>query len=155
MRIEGPETGKAAECEPILRSLPDWFGIEEAIVEYVRDIDVMPTFVASVDGNVVGFVTVKHHFEHTAELHVMGIRPEYHRHGIGRALVRHIEAWLCDDGIEYLQVKTLSASRPCEFYDRTRAFYLAMGFRPLEEFKTLWDERNPCLLLIKKLSDTP
>lgn len=36
-------------------------------------------------------------------------------------------------------------------YDKTRLFYLAEGFRPLEEFPTLWDPSNPALQLIKSL----
>ncbi len=35
-------------CEKILRSLPAWFGIEEAIVEYVHEVSQMPTFVAMI-----------------------------------------------------------------------------------------------------------
>ena len=50
-----------------------------------------------------------------------------------------------------LQVKTLSESHPDAGYAKTRAFYRAMGFHPLEEFKTLWGEANPCLLMVKKL----
>jgi hypothetical protein len=50
-----------------------------------------------------------------------------------------------------LQVKTLSASRPDPGYDKTRAFYLAFGFRPLEEFPTLWYPSNPALQLIKSI----
>jgi hypothetical protein len=38
-----------------------------------------------------------------------------------------------------------------EHYARTRAFYQAMGFRPLEEFKQIWDEANPCGLMVKYL----
>jgi len=30
--------GAAETCEQILRSLPEWFGIEEAIVSYRKDI---------------------------------------------------------------------------------------------------------------------
>ena len=149
--IEGPRRGTAAACEAILRSLPDWFGIEESLVQYVADADVMPTFLASLDGETAGFLTIKQHFDHTAEIHVVGIRPELHRRGIGRALVERVEAWLRDKGVEYLQVKTLGPSRPDEHYDRTRLFYEAMGFRPLEELKTLWGERLPCLIMVKKL----
>ena len=36
-------------------------------------------------------------------------------------------------------------------YAQTRAFYLAMGFRPLEELRKLWDEANPCLIMVKRL----
>ena len=50
---------------------------------------------------------------------------------------------------EFLQVKTLSPARPDEGYAKTRAFWLACGFRPLEELPTLWDADNPALQLIK------
>jgi hypothetical protein len=52
-------------------------------------------------------------------------------------------------GVEFLQVKTLSPARPDAGYAKTRAFWLACGFRPLEEFPTLWDADNPALQLIK------
>ena len=52
-------------------------------------------------------------------------------------------------GVEFLQVKTLSGKHPDEGYKKTRAFYLADGFRPLEEFPNLWGLENPALQLIK------
>ena len=66
-------------------------------------------------------------------------------------MLRHVEARLRRDGVEYLQVKTLSASRPDEGYAQTRRFWLACGFVPLEEFPTLWDPANPALQLVKAL----
>ena len=48
--------------------------------------------------------------------------------------------------------KTISEERDCESYAMTRQFYLALGFIPLEVFATLWDESNPCLLLVKSLN---
>ena len=81
----------------------------------------------------------------------MAVLPEYHRQGIGRALLRHAEAALATDGVEFLQVKTLAPSKPDEGYDKTRAFYLAYGFRPLEEFRDLWDAENPALQMIKTI----
>ena len=44
--IEGPVPGPSADCGRILRSLPDWFGIESAIVGYVEQVSALPTFVA-------------------------------------------------------------------------------------------------------------
>lgn len=149
--IEGPWYAKAVVCEPILRLLPAWFGIEEAIVHYVAEIDQLPPFLASRSGQIVGFISLKQHTPYAAEVYVMGIRIETHRMGIGRALMEKAQAWLQDRGVEYLQVKTLGPSHSDEYYAKTRAFYEALGFRPLEEFKQLWDEHNPCLLMIKKL----
>jgi len=150
--IIGPLLGQAAACEPILRSLPDWFGIEEAIVAYVNEIDALPTFLAlDQEERAVGFMSVKQHFPHAAELYVLGVRPEWHGRGMGRALLARVEAYLRDLGVEYLQVKTLAPSHPDPNYARTRRFYEAVGFRPLEVLPDLWGEHNPCLIMIKKL----
>ena len=149
--IQGPFLGKSSVCKPIMLSLRDWFGIEEANRQYLLDIDELPTFLAKVDGQVVGFITIFEHNLYAAEIHIMGVRPDQHRRGIGRALIEAAEKYLLGRGFEYLQVKTLSSSHPDKNYARTRAFYLSTGFRPLEEFKTLWGEANPCLQMIKTL----
>jgi ribosomal protein S18 acetylase RimI-like enzyme len=147
------ECSRAEEdvCEEILRSLPDWFGIEEAIVQYRQDIASMDSYVAEVDGHIAGFLTLKHHNPHTSEIQVMAVRMEAHGRGIGRALVAHAERILRARATEFLQVKTLGPSRPNEHYERTRKFYLALGFRPVEE-NNLWGEANPCLIMIKHLA---
>lgn len=151
MTIELVESNKSEICEKILRALPDWFGIESAIIDYVRDVQAMPMFAAKDGPEVVGFLALNFHNKYTAEIHVMGILPEHHRKNIGRSLVMAAENHLRDSSCKYLSVKTLSESRPNEEYDRTRQFYYGVGFLPVEEFKTLWGEHNPCLLLIKTI----
>lgn len=123
--VEGPFLGKASVCEPILRALPEWFGIEEATQQYIRDIEGLPTLLARLDGEVVGFLTIRQHTAYAGEIHVMGVRQEVQRRGIGRALVVEAEEHLRKHGVEYLQVKTLSPARPNEHYRRTREFYVA------------------------------
>ncbi len=153
--IQGPsiEPGQSSVCAPILRALPEWFGIEEATAQYIREIEEMPTLLAvrQATGDVVGFLTLNYHTAYAAEIHVMGVLPSMHRRGVGRALVARAEAALRGKGLEYLQVKTLSPRRECEDYARTREFYLAMGFRPLQKFPELWGAENPCLQMIKWL----
>jgi 8-oxo-dGTP diphosphatase len=80
----------------------------------------------------------------------MGIHPDFHRRGIGRSLVAAAEEYALELGVEYIQVKTLDTSHPSLEYARTRTFYESLGFRPLEVFPDLWDEENPCLLMVKK-----
>jgi GNAT superfamily N-acetyltransferase len=79
----------------------------------------------------VGFLALKQHFPLAAEIHVMAVHPEQHRKGIGRALVQAAEVHLKDKGSLFLQVKTLGISHPDAGYQKTRKFYLAMGFIPL------------------------
>ena len=138
-------------CEKILRALPDWFGIEESLLQYVKDANIMPTMLAKVDDVVVGFITIKKHFSDSAEIHCMGILPQYHRKGIGKLLIEELENHLNSDGIKILQVKTVSANRECNAYAKTRDFYKAVGFIPLEVFPTFWDKANPCLVLVKQI----
>jgi ribosomal protein S18 acetylase RimI-like enzyme len=107
--------------------------------------------IARQDGLALGFATVVRHSPHAAELHVMAVRPEVHRAGIGRALVAGTEERLRSEAVEYLQVKTLSASANDEPYLRTLAFYRALGFRVLEEMPLLWNPDNPAVLLVKRL----
>jgi GNAT superfamily N-acetyltransferase len=133
-------------CESVLRELPEWFGIEEATAAYIRDVADLPTFAAGEDG----FVSLKLHSPQAAELYVMGVRPRFHRRGLGTALLDAAEAYLRARGVEYLQVKTLGPSRPNDGYEHTRRFYEASGFVALEEIHGLW-EHNPCLLLVKRL----
>lgn len=149
--VQGPFLETAVICEPILRSLPEWFGIEEATAQYVRDTNILPTLIASVGGEAVGFLTLKEQNEYASEIQVMGVHPEVHRRGVGRALVVEAERVLRQRGIEYLQVKTLGPSHPDKHYGDTRRFYFAMGFRPLEEFRELWRKDNPCLQMVKSL----
>ncbi len=142
---------KSEICEFILRSLPLWFGIESAIVDYVRDVKFMETWVVFDNNLAIGFASINKHFSQSAEIHVMGIIQEYHRRGLGRQLIEAIEKDLRIKGFKFLTVKTLSESRPNKEYDLTRSFYFKNGFMPLEEFKTLWGEANPCLFLVKVL----
>jgi GNAT superfamily N-acetyltransferase len=140
--------GQAKVCAPILAALPGWFGYPEAVAQYLRDIEVMPTLLARLDGQVVGFLNIKTHSRYAAEVNVMGVLVEHHRRGVGKALLLTAIQLLRSQGVEYLQVKTLSPSHPDEGYQRTRAFYQACGFRPLEEFPLFWDEANPCLQMV-------
>jgi coenzyme F420-0:L-glutamate ligase / coenzyme F420-1:gamma-L-glutamate ligase len=147
VEVEAPAE-RSRLAESVLRALPEWFGIEEATRSYIDDVASLQTF-ATDDG--AGFLSLKLHTQRAAEIYVMGVVPDRHRRGLGRALVRTAEAWCAAHGVEYLQVKTVGPSSPDERYARTRAFYEAMGFVPLEVFPDLWDARNPALLLVKQV----
>lgn len=151
IKIVTDKNQKSLICESILRALPNWFGVEESILDYKNSSREMP-FYAVYEGNkAIGFVAIKIHNIYTAEICVMGSLPEYHRKGIGKMLVEKCEEFCREKKMEFLTVKTLDESRESKSYEKTRKFYLSMGFRPLEVFKTLWDEANPCLFMAKDL----
>jgi GNAT superfamily N-acetyltransferase len=138
---------RSAVCESVLEALPGWFGIEEAVRQYVRDVAELPTFAVGRDA----FLSLKLHNEAAAEIYVMGVRPERQGQRLGSALVLAAESFLRPQGVEYLQVKTLGPSHPSTHYARTRRFYESRGFRALEELRGVWNEENPCLIMVKHL----
>jgi GNAT superfamily N-acetyltransferase len=142
---------KSATTRAVLEALPLWFGVQESIEGYVKDNRALPFFAAYDGGALVGFAAVRFHNEFTAELEVIGVFERYHRCGVGRKLVAAAEDLCRDTGRRFLLVKTLDESAHYEPYDRTRNFYLAQGFVPLQSLKDYWDESNPCLLMAKQL----
>jgi GNAT superfamily N-acetyltransferase len=136
-------------CNDILRDLPSWFGIEDSIVDYVKQVKLMPFYAVFDNDHPIGFVAIKDHNAYTAEICVMGVLKEYHRHGIGKQLVNACVEYCLYNNIEFLTVKTLDESRESESYRKTRLFYQSLGFKPLEVFPLLWDEDNPCLFMVK------
>lgn len=139
-------------CDTVLHRLPEWFGIEVSIAEYVSLVEEMPFYVAYAGERPVGFLAVRVHNSFTAEVCVMGILKEYHRMGIGSELMGRAEEFCHQKGLVYLTVKTLDGSVDFKPYERTRRFYEKKGFIPLEVFPLLWDEANPCLFLAKHLT---
>jgi GNAT superfamily N-acetyltransferase len=154
LRIEVRSSGSGALCRRLLDELPDWFGIPEAVDEYVVKAERATAVVAIADGLEVGLLTLVRHTEFAAEIDVIAVKPNYHRQGVGREMIDRAERLLAREGVEYLQVKTLAETVKYEPYARTRAFYAACGFRPLQVFPDLWDPENPALQLVKYLQPT-
>lgn len=141
---------KARIAALILADLPDWFGIPESTAAYVDGCRAMP-FWAAVDGEgPIGFISLKETAPHTAEIYVMGVLQGRHGQGTGTALWDAFRDYAAAHGYEYAQVKTVRRGCYAE-YDRTNDFYEHLGFRELECFPTLWDERNPCQVYIRHI----
>ena len=151
MRIVGPQLRAAAACEAVLRTLPDWFGIEEALLKYAADSERLPTFAIENDAVIDGFLTLREHFPQSWEVHCIAVRAAGRNRGYGTALLAHAEGWLIDRGVAVLQVKTIAPTKSHAPYAETRRFYESTGFLPLEIFPELWAPHNPCLQLVKFL----
>ena len=140
-------------CASLLARLPEWFGLEASNRAYIESLYELPGFVAcDDDGRVVGFAAVTRHFPQSAEIWVMGVDPRRHRAGIGRALVEAVEAFCRAEDVDWLHVKTRGPSTFDDNYERTRRFYLAMGFAPLYESRTEWGRENAALVLVKRVA---
>ena len=141
---------KKAIAREVLEALTEWFEVKESREGYIADSPDKPFF-AAMDGDTpAGFLYLKETGKDTVELAVMGVRKEYHRHGLGKALFEKARAAAQAAGYSFMQVKTVKMGM-YEDYDRTNRFYQAVGFKELEVFPLLWDEANPCQIYVMAL----
>lgn len=68
--------------ERVLRSLPEWFGIEEAIQQYVRDA-ADPAY-ESLD-RCVGVALISRHYPEAGELYLIAVDAVHRRAGVSAA----------------------------------------------------------------------
>ena len=137
-----------ADCAAILAELPQWFGLAQSNAAYAAHAEREEAFVAEQDGRALGLMCLVDHGFSALEIHLLAVRPDEHRRGVGRALVKKALAVARELGRPYLTVKTRGPSLPYEPYERTRAFYEAVGFVALEELTEIWGPENPCLIML-------
>lgn len=138
-------------CAEVIADLPQWFSRPDANIRYAREADAHPMIGCHVDGQPAGIISLRQHFDTTGEIYLLAVRPRWHGCGMGRALVRAAEQWCAAQELIFLSVKTLGPSHPNRNYARTRSFYAAMGFFPIEEIADLWPD-NPCLIMVKPVA---
>ena len=151
LKVQLHDVGRAEICQAILAELPEWFGIREARDAYARYAATAPMVTAEVNKEVVGYVSLACHFDRNCEIHSMGVRPQWHRQGVGAALVEAAVDFANSKGFKFLSVKTLSDSHPDPNYAATRAFYHSVGFVPFEVLPELWGAQLPCLMMVRQL----
>lgn len=152
IEVKGSLT-KSAYTKEVLGKLPEWFGNKQALDDYVAKVAEVPYWAAlDKENNCIGFFAVKIHYRRTGDIFVCGVLPEYHHNGIGKALYNTAETYFIQNGCKYVIVKTLSDAVSYEPYARTREFYKSVGFEPLVTLTEMWDEKNPCLIMLKTLT---
>lgn len=141
---------KAEVSRAVLYDLPEWFGLPESTENYIKDSQDKPFLACYVDEEVAGYIVLNATSKDCADIFVMGVKKKFHRKGIGTKLNNAYELMAKKLGYSYSQVKTVQTGHYKE-YDITNNFYVAMGYKELECFPTLWDEWNPCQIYIKYL----
>jgi hypothetical protein len=66
-------------------------------------------------------------------------------------LYNTLEDYFVNNNCEYIIAKTLNEISKYEPYGKTKKFYLKMGFKELLILIEIWDENNPCLIMIKNI----
>lgn len=100
----------------------------------------------------MGFVVLSMSSPDCAEIFVMGVKKKFQRQGAARQINQAYEKLAKNLGYTYTQVKTVESGHYDE-YDITNKFYKAVGYKELEVFTDLWDERNPCQIYVKYLGE--
>ncbi|MBO1298716.1 MULTISPECIES: GNAT family N-acetyltransferase [unclassified Enterococcus] len=136
--------------QEILADLPEWFGLPDSTQEYVENCQNYPLWALQENNESIGFISLKETSKATGEVYCMGVKKAYHHQGIGKRLLQELQSY-ASEHYKFLQVKTV-AEGTYGTYDQTIRFYRTMGFVELEVFPTLWDEWNPCLVMIKSLN---
>ncbi|MBQ9949046.1 MAG: GNAT family N-acetyltransferase [Oscillospiraceae bacterium] len=139
-------------CHTILTALPEWFEIPESIEEYALSVREMPLWADIENDTCRGFISLRETSAHAAEIYVMGVRKEYHRNGIGRALFAELCSYAAAHGYEFIHVKTVAQGFYAD-YDLTNAFYRSIGFKELECLESLWGKENPCQIYIMAIKN--
>lgn len=133
----------------IAQSLPEWFDDSARNIQIPTDVKYHDGFIAIIDGHSVGFVTL---YVGQGRLNIswMGVLREYHRLGIGEALLRAVVERAAALGIPEVGTYTLGDSVEYLPYERTRSFYYKNGFRVYKRSTTddpgcpeeIWLTRN-------------
>ncbi len=84
------------------------------------------------------------------DLTMIAVRPALQGHGLGRALLLHVEQDLRDRGERLLLVDTSGTTR----YDRTREFYQRCGYSQEARVRDYWEDGDDLVIFSKRI-DTP
>jgi len=149
----------APSCDQIMLSLPRHFGKESGRAACAHAVRTSEGWVATLDGRVVGFLTVHPQNATTVEITWMAVQAERRGQGIGRRLIERLGHETQAQGYRLLLVSTLAASYEGdtagpleEGYTATRAFYQAVGFLAVCEVPLYWGvDSDPALLLVMPL----
>jgi ribosomal protein S18 acetylase RimI-like enzyme len=114
--------------EVLTARLPQWFAQADSNRHYAEQAEILEGWVAWISGEPTGLLLLKRHGPASAEIYWLGVAPEHHRRGIGQVLVRTVERQLKGEKARHLFVMTLHPDVDYEPYQRTRAFYEALGF---------------------------
>lgn len=153
-RIEEQKSNQDKLVSRVLNALPDYFHFESAINNYceiAKDIHYTTYAAVMKNGEKAGFATLVMNSETTAEIWIMGVLPEFHRQGVGSALLETVHEECRKSGRQYIMVRTIGPRENDPFYLKTLTFYRKNGYEMLAEFDDIWQDFS-CAMMLKKIS---
>lgn len=118
----------------IMKSLDKWFD-ENALKDILIDLKYHKVYIAKDKNEIIGFITY-FVYEGIGNIGWIGVKLDYQNKKIGKKLLEKTESDFKHNGINTVQVYTLSDSIKYEPYERTRIFYYNNGFKEYRRIKT-------------------
>ena len=110
VREEDPAASRRL-LEALTVRLPEWFAQPDSNRHYAEQAEILEAWVARLDGSARGLLLLKRHGAVSAEIYWLGVDPDHHRQGIGKALIGAIENRLKQERVKHLVVTTLHPDR--------------------------------------------
>ncbi len=132
-RLEEYDPTHRAALRDLVGRLDDWF--EPAAWDTIKTTLAPDTTLLAVDGaqRVIGFVVVRIERDAVGRIAWAGVDASAQRRGVGRAMFDYIIGEARAAGLTELRVETMSDTVDYAPFERTRAFYQALGFTPAVE----------------------
>lgn len=92
-----PEIAEAI-CRKITADLPEYFGLPECNEQYALGIRSRENFVAKVDDNFVGFISLDFPYPKNSNIYWMGILRKFQGKGVGRMLLEGASTYAKERG---------------------------------------------------------
>lgn len=137
---------RAAAVLALLGGLPEWFGVPENAARHAEAARANPTWLAREGRDAVGALVLTSPTDEACDLHLLAVRRDRHRRGVGLALIEAAEAHARGLGARFLTVRTPGPSASSARHAETRAACRALGFAALAELDGVW-EGTPMLLM--------
>lgn len=147
IEINQIQTGADQLCQKIITDLPEYFGIPEANEHYVHGVLNKNNFIAQVDNNYVGLISIDFPYPNNANIYWMGVMRNYHRQGTGKILLNEAMAYALSHNATTMTVETLAPAECDENYLKTYKFYCANDFKPLFNLKPIDYDWNMVYML--------
>jgi hypothetical protein len=121
---------KKKYTQKILKLLPEWFSIDDSLVEYIETVEKYPFFGAFINEDCVGFFQrIFIMKELASDIYIYGIHPKHHCQMARKELYKTLEQNFINQGCKYMMVKTLSLLHLDKHYALIRKFYKAVDFK--------------------------
>lgn len=125
-------SGEEAVFFEIIKSLPDYFFIEETIADLKADLQKQgtKTIVAASNGEVGGFLIYRAAGE-AAEILWMAVRPGFQDRGAGTLLMEEFLRRMRAAAVKTVELSTVASTTNFPPYEGTRRFYERFGFKEI------------------------